>query len=103
MGTTIGGKKPLTSKTSPPWMAPPTPSNIPPMTPPKPDGVPAPFPHTARFSSVDGASTKLIIGGGKTVIPGTNYSVMPPGNKPSQPAPVHDLTTGKINGKFNHS
>ncbi|MEZ4373767.1 MAG: hypothetical protein AB7K71_12780 [Polyangiaceae bacterium] len=100
MATTFSKRKALTSKTSPPFIAPPTPSNIPPMPPPKPDGVPAPFPHTAKPSSVDGASTKLLIGGGKTIVPGTKYDIDPPGNNPSNPAPVHDLTTGKINKKM---
>lgn len=100
MGTTIKGRKPVTSKSLPPWMSPPVPSNIPPMTPPKPDGIPAPFPHVARCSSAKGASTKLLIGGGKTVIPGTTFSILPPMNKPSQAAPLHDYMTMQMNSKL---
>ncbi|MCA9632951.1 MAG: hypothetical protein KC766_35105 [Myxococcales bacterium] len=100
MATTYSKRKALTTKSSVPFIAPPTPSNIPPMPPPKPDGVPAPFPHTAKASSADKPSTKLIVGGGKQILPGNKFDVDPPGNNPSNPCPVHDLVTGKINKKF---
>lgn len=99
MPTTIGGRAVATTKSGHITLFVPVPSNIPPMPPPKPDGIPAPFPHTAKSDSADSPSTKLVIGGGNTVVKGNQLDVMPPGNKPSQPAPVHDYMTGKVNQK----
>jgi hypothetical protein len=100
MGTTVSKKKLATTSSSHTVLFPPTPSNIPPMAPPTPTGVPAPFPHKGTSGTTSSASTKLKAGGGKAVMEGNEVDVDPPGNNPSNPAPVHDLTTGVINKKF---
>lgn len=100
MPTTVGKKQVATTSSSHQAIFPPTPSNIPPMTPPKPDGVPAPFPHKGTTATASGTASKLKIGGGETVVDGNELDVDPPANNPSNPAPVHDLTTAKINKKI---
>jgi hypothetical protein len=100
MPTTIGGKQVITTSSSHSFVGPPAVSNIPPMTPPKPDGVPAPFPYTARSATGKGTSGKLKVGGGKAFVDGSYVSIDPPGNQPSQPAPIHDLVTMQVNGKI---
>jgi hypothetical protein len=70
------------------------------MTPPKPDGVPAPFPYTGRSATGKKTSSKLKVGGGKAFVAGSSVSVDPPGNQPSQPAPIHDLVTMQVNAKI---
>jgi hypothetical protein len=69
------------------------------MAPPTPSGVPAPFPHKGS-SSTAGGHSKLKIGGGKAVAEDDEPDVDPPGNNPSNPCPIHDLTTGVINKKL---
>jgi hypothetical protein len=100
MATTIGGKRVATTSSNHQAIFPPTPSNIPPMAPPTPQGVPAPFPHKGNTGTASGASSKLKVGGGKAVVEGNEFDVDPPGNNPSQPAPIHDLVTGVINKKI---
>ena len=99
MGTTVGGKKIATKKSGHQAVAPPAMSNIPPMAPPTPTGVPAPFPYTAQSSSGSDTSSKLVIGGGETLVEGSGMDVAPPGNQPSQPAPMHDVVTMQVNAK----
>jgi hypothetical protein len=100
MATTIGGKQMATTSSNHQAIYPPTPSNIPPMAPPTPTGVPAPFPHKGNTGTASGASSKLKAGGGKAVCEGNELDVDPPANNPSNPAPIHDLTTGVINKKL---
>ncbi len=100
MPTSVGGKEVATTASSHQAIFPPEPSNIPPMTPPKPDGVPAPFPHKGTTATASGTSDKLKIGGGETVVEGNEMDVDPPGNNPSNPAPMHDLITMVINKKI---
>lgn len=100
MPTTIGGKQVITTSSSHSFVGPPAVSNIPPMTPPKPDGVPSPFPYTGMSSSGGDTSSKLNVGGGDTFIEGSYVTVDPPGNQPSQPAPIHDLVTMQVNAKI---
>jgi len=99
MPTTIGGKQIATTASGHRHLGPPAVSNIPPMTPPKPDGVPAPFVYMGSTATASGASTKLVVGGGDTVVDGNKLSVDMPGNQPSQPAPLHDLVTMMVNAK----
>jgi hypothetical protein len=96
MPTTIGGKQAITTSSNHSFVGPPAVSNIPPMTPPKPDGVPVPFPYTGRSATGKDTATKLKIGGGKAFVDGSCVSVDPPGNQPSQPAPIHDLVTMQV-------
>lgn len=100
MPTTIGGKQVITTKSSHQFVGPPAVSNIPPMTPPKPDGIPAPFPYIGQSSSGKKTSSKLVVGGGDSFIDGSSVDIMPPGNQPSQPAPLHDLVTMQVNAKI---
>lgn len=100
MPTTIGGMQVITTASNTSFVGPPAVSNIPPMTPPKPDGVPAPFPYTGRSATGSGTSSKLKIGGGDAFIEGSSVSIDPPGNQPSQPAPLHDLVTMQVNAKI---
>lgn len=99
MTTTIKGKQVATTASGHKHVGPPTPSNIPPMTPPKPDGVPAPFVFMATTGTASGTSSKLVIGGGETVVEGSEMDIDMPGNQPSQPAPIHDLVSMEVNGK----
>jgi hypothetical protein len=78
----------------------PVPSMIPPMAPPTPTGVPAPFPYMSRSATAKKTSTKLIVGRGETMLENSSLKVMPPGNQPSQPAPLHDLVTMQVNAKI---
>jgi hypothetical protein len=100
MATIIDGMQLTTSSNSQNVIYPPTPSNIPPMAPPTPTGVPAPFPHKGNSGTVDSASSKLKVGGGKSVYEGNHFDADPPANNPSNPCPIHDLVTGVINKKF---
>lgn len=100
MPTTIGGKQVATTASGHKHLGPPVMSNIPPMTPPKPDGIPAPFVYVGTTGTASGTSSKLVIGGGETVIDGSELDVDQPGNQPSQPAPIHDLVTMKVNSKI---
>jgi hypothetical protein len=71
------------------------------MTPPKPDGVPMPFPYFGKTSSAKDTSSKLKVGRGETLIKTkSTFDVEPPGNQPSQPAPIHDLVTMQVRAKF---
>ena len=74
-------------------------SMIPPMAPPTPTGVPAPFPYIGRSATAGKTSSKLKVAKGKTLIKGSAMSVDPPGNQPSQPAPMHDVVTMQVNAK----
>ncbi len=100
MATTIGKKDAAHKKSNHTSVGPPAVSNIPPMTPPKPDGVPAPFVYTGKSSSGKSTSSKLKIAKGEAVIEDSTFSVDPPGNQPSQPAPIHDLVTMMVNKKI---
>lgn len=100
MPTTITGRQVITTKSNHSFAGPPAVSNIPPMTPPKPDGVPAPFPYMGRSATGKDTSSKLKIGGGDTFIDGSYIAVDPPGNQPSQPAPLHDLVTMQVNANI---
>lgn len=100
MPTTIGGKQVIATTSNHNFAGPPAVSNIPPMTPPKPDGVPAPFPYVGRSATGGKTSGKLKVGGGKAFVAGSSVSVDPPGNQPSQPAPIHDLVTMQVNAKI---
>ena len=100
MPTTIGGRQIATTKSPHMVATPPAISNIPPMTPPKPDGIPAPFPYMGRSATGGKTSSKLKIAGGKTLTIGSSMDVDPPGNMPSQPAPLHDLVTMQVKKKF---
>lgn len=100
MPTTIGGRQVITTTSGHSFMGPPAVSNIPPMTPPKPDGVPAPFVYTGRSATGKDTSAKLKIGGGEAFIEKSSVDVDPPGNQPSQPAPIHDLVTMQVNAKI---
>ncbi|MBK8259648.1 MAG: hypothetical protein IPK82_44200 [Polyangiaceae bacterium] len=100
MPTTVGGRQWITTSSNHTFAGPPAVSNIPPMTPPKPDGVPAPFPYIGRSATGKATSGKLKIGGGKAFRKGSSVSVDPPGNQPSQPAPLHDLVTMMVNKKM---
>lgn len=102
MPTTVAMKQIATTKSPHTVVTPPTVSNIPPMTPPKPDGIPAPFPYMGRSATGKKTSSKLKIGGGKTVVIGSTLAVDPPGNMPSQPAPLHDLITMQVKKKFHY-
>lgn len=99
MPTTIGGRQVATTSSSHRHVGPPAVSNIPPMTPPKPDGVPSPFVYMGTTASATGTASKLKVGGGEAVIEGSELDIDPPGNQPSQPAPIHDLVTMAVNGK----
>jgi hypothetical protein len=99
MTTTIGGQQLATTSSSHQAVWPPTPSNIPPMAPPTPTGVPAPFPHKGNTGTAASTCSKLTAGGGETVTEGSEFDIDPPANNPSNPAPIHDLTTGVINKK----
>lgn len=99
MGTTIGARDAASKTTHHQALGPPAVSNIPPMTPATPPGVPAPFPYIADTQSAAETSGKLIIGGGEAVIEGSELDLMPPGNGPSQPAPLHDLVTMMVNAQ----
>lgn len=96
MPTTIGGRQIATTKTLHSCLTAPAISNIPPMTPPKPDGVPAPFPYLGRSATGKKTSSKLKIDGGEALINGSCIDVDPPGNQPSQPAPIHDIVTMQV-------
>jgi hypothetical protein len=69
------------------------------MAPPTPPGVPAPFVYMGGTSSAEGASTKVKIGGGDTVIPGNKLAVDNPGNQPANPTPKKDMVTSVVNQK----
>jgi hypothetical protein len=81
-------------------LTPPAMSNIPPMAPPTPPGVPAPFPYAGHSGTAGGTASKLKIGGGEAMTEGSSIDVDPPGNQPSQPAPIHDLVTMQVCAKF---
>lgn len=100
MTTTYKGREIATTTSKHIAIAPPTPSMIPPMAPPTPTGVPAPFPHKGDTSTTSGAYSKLKIAKGKTTMKGMKINADPPDNQPSQPAPLHDLMTGKMNKKI---
>jgi hypothetical protein len=100
MSTTISGKQIATTKSGHTVVTPPAISNIPPMAPPTPPGVPAPFPYMGRSATAKKTSSKLKIGGGETLINGSTIDVDPPGNQPSQPAPIHDIVTMQVKTKF---
>ena len=100
MPTGFSGRQPRTTTSQHMVIVPPVPSNVPPMAPPTPTGVPVPFPHMGRMSSADSPSTKLKVAKGKTVVIGNKVDCLPPANNPSQPAPLHDLTTMKVNRKI---
>lgn len=99
MGTTIGGKNAASTTTHHMAVGAPAMSNIPPMTPATPPGVPAPFPYVADTQSATQTASKVIIAGGEAVVAGSKLDIMPPGNAPSQPAPIHDLVTMMVNAK----
>jgi hypothetical protein len=63
-------------------------------------GVPAPFPYMGRTQTAKKTSTKLKVAGGKAVIKDCPFDVDPPGNMPSQPAPIHDIVTMQVKKKF---
>lgn len=81
-------------------VCPPVISNIPPMAPPTPPGVPAPFPYMGRSATAGDTSSKLKIMGGPTLVDGSSMDVDPPGNQPSQPAPIHDVMTMQVKTKI---
>jgi hypothetical protein len=95
--TTISGKKVATTASGHNHLGPPAMSNIPPMTPATPVGAPAPFVYKGETSNASDTSDKLVIGGGDTVISDSTLSIDPPGNQPSQPAPIHDVVTLLVN------
>jgi hypothetical protein len=99
MATTIGGMDAASKGTNHVAVGPPAVSNIPPMTPATPPGVPAPFPYVAMSSSAAQTAPKTIIAGGDALVQGSAMTVIPPGNMPSQPAPIHDLVTQMVNQK----
>jgi hypothetical protein len=101
MTTTIGTKQIITKSSSHKGMGPPAMSNIPPMAPPTPTGVPAPFPYVCSSGTGDHTADKLNIDGGDTVTEDSDMDVDPPGNQPSQPAPIHDIVTMMVNQKVN--
>jgi hypothetical protein len=98
--TTISGRQIAATSSMHMVTTPPAISNIPPMTPPKPDGIPAPFPYMGRSATGGKTSSKLKISGGKTLTNGSSMDVDPPGNMPSQPAPLHDLVTMMVKKKI---
>jgi hypothetical protein len=100
MGTTIGGRDAASTASHHQAAGPPAVSNIPPMTPATPPGVPAPFPYIADTSSASQTASKLSIGGGEAVVDDSELDIMPPGNGPSQPAPLHDIVTMMVNAKI---
>ncbi len=100
MGTTIGGKNVASTTTHHMAVGPPAVSNIPPMTPATPPGVPAPFPYMADSQSAKQTASKVTIAGGPMVLEGSTLEITPPGNAPSQPAPLHDLVTMMVNAKI---
>ena len=100
MGTTIGGRDAASKGTSHQAVGPPAVSNIPPMAPPTPQGVPAPFPYMGDSSSASDTAPKLIIADGEALVEGSKLDIQPPGNQPSQPAPIHDLVTQLVNDKL---
>ncbi|MGH7298723.1 MAG: hypothetical protein ACRELB_27530 [Polyangiaceae bacterium] len=100
MATTISGKDAASTETGHVALGPPVPSNIPPMAPPTPTGVPAPFQYVAKSSSATKTASKVFISGGEAVVEGSEMDVEPPGNQPSQPAPLHDLVTMVVCKKF---
>lgn len=88
-----------TTKSGHQVVTPPAISNIPPMAPPTPVGVPAPFPYMARSATGKKTSSKLVIGGGKTLTIMSSMDCDPPANQPSQPAPIHDVVTFMVKSK----
>jgi hypothetical protein len=70
------------------------------MAPPTPTGVPAPFPYVGKSGSAKKTAAKVIIAGGEALVEGSEMDVEPPGNQPSQPAPLHDLVTMVVNAKI---
>lgn len=101
MTTTVGTKQIATTSSAHKGVGPPAMSNIPPMAPPTPTGVPAPFPYLCSSNTGAGCSEKLNIDGGDTLTEDCCMDVDPPGNQPSQPAPLHDLVTLQVNAKVN--
>jgi hypothetical protein len=99
MGTTIGFKDAASTGTNHMAVGPPAMSNIPPMAPPTPTGVPAPFPYIGKSGSATDTASKVLIAGGEALVEGSKMDVEPPGNQPSQPAPIHDLVTMVVNKK----
>jgi len=100
MTTTQKGKQICTKASGHKNVGPPAMSMIPPMTPATPTGVPAPFVYMGTTATAHGTSSKLVIGGGETVVESTSTDVDPPGNQPSQPAPMHDLVSLVVNSKI---
>jgi hypothetical protein len=100
MPTTVGGKELACTTSNHQAVSPPAMSNIPPMTPATPPGVPAPFPYMGRSNTASKTASKLKINGGEALITGSEMSVDPPGNQPSQPAPLHDVVTMMVNQKI---
>lgn len=100
MPTVITGRQIATTKSPHGVVTPPAISNIPPMAPPTPPGVPAPFPYLCRSKTGKKTSSKLKIAKGETLINGSTMDVDPPGNQPSQPAPIHDIVTMQVKTKF---
>jgi hypothetical protein len=100
MGTTIGGRDAASKTSHHQAVGPPAVSNIPPMTPATPPGVPTPFPYIGDTMSAGETASKLSIGGGEAVVDDSTLDIMPPGNGPSQPAPIHDLVTMMVNAKL---
>lgn len=100
MPTTFKGRQIATTASKHKAIIPPTPSMIPPMAPPTPSGVPCPFPHMGDTGTTSGPYSKLKIAGGKTTMKGMKFNADPPANQPSQPCPIHDMVTGKMNKKI---
>lgn len=97
MTTTIKMKEACTKSSGHKNVCPPAMSMIPPMTPATPSGAPAPFVYMGTSSTAHDTSSKLVIGGGETVVEGDTTDIDPPGNQPSQPAPMHDLVSQVVN------
>lgn len=101
MPTTIDKVRQVSTTKSPhTTVTPPVISNIPPMAPPTPPGVPTPFPYMGRSATGKSTSSKLKVAKGETLIDGSAMAVDPPGNQPSQPAPIHDVVTMQVKAKI---
>jgi hypothetical protein len=100
MGTTIGGRDAASKTSGHQAVGPPAVSNIPPMSPATPPGIPTPLPYIGNTSSAGKTAPKCIIGGGEAVVEGSELDIIPPGNGPSQPCPIHDIVTMMVNAKI---